>query len=89
MSESLKLSQTLYLHSIKLDFPNQYRGLLPQLHRVYLDELTIDPNQAIALNDSKRRSLILLRSNALKQGSNHQRQVIAIEKSVDLDVTSH
>jgi predicted transposase/invertase (TIGR01784 family) len=36
--------------SIEPDFPNQYRGLLPQLHRVYLDELTIDPNQAIGVN---------------------------------------
>jgi predicted transposase/invertase (TIGR01784 family) len=36
--------------SVEPDFPNQYRGLLPQLHRVYLDELSIDPNQAIGIN---------------------------------------
>jgi predicted transposase YdaD len=36
--------------SIEPDFPHQYRGLLPQLHRVYLDELSIDPNQAIGIN---------------------------------------
>ena len=35
---------------IEPDFPHQYRGLLPQLHRVYLDELTINPNQAIGVN---------------------------------------
>ena len=36
--------------SIEPDFPRQYRGLLPQLHRVYLDELSIDPSQAISVN---------------------------------------
>jgi len=36
--------------SIEPDFPYQYRGLLPQLHRVYLDELSIDPQQAIGVN---------------------------------------
>ena len=36
--------------SIEPDFPHQYRGLLPQLHRVYLDELSIDPQQAIGVN---------------------------------------
>ncbi len=35
---------------IEPDFPYQYRGLLPQLHRVYLDELSIDPQQAIGVN---------------------------------------
>jgi len=36
--------------SIEPDFPHQYRGLLPQLHRVHLDELTVNPNQAIGVN---------------------------------------
>ena len=36
--------------SIEPDFPYQYRCLLPHLHRVYLDELSIDPNQAIGVN---------------------------------------
>jgi len=31
------------------DFPNQYRYLLPH-HRVYLDELSIEPNQAIGVS---------------------------------------
>jgi len=35
--------------SIEPDFPHQYRGLLPQLHRVYLDELSVDPQQAIGV----------------------------------------
>jgi predicted transposase/invertase (TIGR01784 family) len=36
--------------SIEPDFPKQYRCLLPHLHRVYLDELKIDPHQAIGIN---------------------------------------
>ena len=36
--------------SIEPDFPYQYRCLLPHLHRVYLDELSIDPQQAIGVN---------------------------------------
>ena len=36
--------------SIEPDFSHQYRGLLPQLHSVYLDELSIDPSQAIGVN---------------------------------------
>lgn len=36
--------------SIEPDFPHQYHSLLSQLHRVYLDELSIDPNQAIGVN---------------------------------------
>ncbi len=36
--------------SIEPDFPRQYRGLLPQLHRVYLDKLSIDPSQTISVN---------------------------------------
>jgi predicted transposase YdaD len=35
--------------SIEPDFPHQYRGLLPQIHCVYLDELTVNPNQAIGV----------------------------------------
>ena len=36
--------------SIEPDYPRQYRNLLPHLHRVYLDELSIEPSQAIGVN---------------------------------------
>jgi predicted transposase/invertase (TIGR01784 family) len=46
--------------SIEPDFPRQLRGLLPHLHRIYLDELTIDPNNAIGINIAE---LVIIQEN--------------------------
>jgi predicted transposase/invertase (TIGR01784 family) len=35
---------------VEPEFPKQFRALLPHLHRIYLDELPITPNQVIGIN---------------------------------------